>query len=189
MTPLDKKVIKLAWPIILANIFVPLLGLVDTAVIGHLDQAYYLGGVALGGMAISTLFWLAGFLRMSTSGLAAYAYGQGDLKQLWRVIVQGIILALIIALLLGLLTPAITHLLLPMIGSSEPVLEYAQQYFSIRIWGAPAALINLVALGWLLGIQKSQHTFTILIFANLLNIALDLVFVLLFLVLLLRQFM
>ncbi|WP_220719254.1 MATE family efflux transporter DinF [Agarivorans litoreus] len=167
----------IAVPMILSNITIPLLGLVDTAVIGHLDHAYYLGGVALGSMMISLVYWLCGFLRMSTTGLSAQAFGADDRQALQRVGFNSACIALIIGLALLLLKQPILQLGLALAGGSEQVQYYAAQYFSTRIWGAPAALLNLVLLGWLLGMQNARAPMLLLIVANTTNIALDVLFV------------
>lgn len=172
-----KQVLLLAIPMVLSNITVPLLGLVDAAVIGHLEHSWYLGGVALGGTMISVTFWLLGFLRMSTTGLAAQSYGAKDGKQLGLVCVQGVTMALGFAGVFLLLHGLVADLVFSLSSASDQVKHYGQQYFSIRAWSAPAALTNFVILGWLLGTQNAKAPMWMVIITNITNIVLDVVFV------------
>ena len=144
---------------ILSNITVPMLGLVDTAVIGHLGSAHYLAGIALGSAVISLLFWLAGFLRMSTTGLVAQAYGKHDHSLLAELLKRSLLLATAVALLLIALSIPIQSLMAYLSNANEAVLEQANSYFSIRIFSAPAALCNLVLLGWMLGVHYGRGHF------------------------------
>ena len=172
-----RQVLVLAIPMVLSNITVPLLGLVDAAVIGHLEHAWYLGGVALGSTMISVTFWLLGFLRMSTTGLAAQSYGSDDRKQLALVFLQGALMALLFAVLFLVAHSSIADLIFSWSDASEEVKHYGMQYFSVRVWSAPAALMNFVLLGWLLGTQNSKAPMWMVIITNLTNIALDVLFV------------
>ncbi|KIE18950.1 multidrug transporter MatE [Vibrio sinaloensis] len=172
-----KQVLLLAIPMVLSNITVPLLGLVDAAVIGHLDHAWYLGGVALGSTMISVTFWLLGFLRMSTTGLAAQSYGAGSKHQLGLVFSQGMLMALGFATVFLLFHQLIADWVFSFSSASDQVKHYGQQYFSIRAWSAPAALANFVLLGWLLGTQNAKAPMWMVIIANVTNIALDVLFV------------
>ncbi|TKB47625.1 MATE family efflux transporter [Ferrimonas sediminicola] len=172
-----RRTFALAWPMILSNITIPLLGLVDTAVIGHLDEAYYLGGVAVGSMIITFLMWMLGFLRMGTTALVAQGLGADDIPAQFAVLKQGVALALVLALWLLLLQWPIRHWGLPLAGGSEEVQRFAAEYFAIRIWGAPAALVNLVLLGFLLGRGQPRVAMWQLLLGNGLNIALDLLLV------------
>nr|WP_284694971.1 MATE family efflux transporter DinF [Photobacterium galatheae] len=175
---LHRQVFALALPMVLSNITVPLLGLVDAAVIGHLEHAWFLGGVAVGGMMISVTFWLLGFLRMATTGLCAQAYGASNKKAQAMVLLQGLALAWGLALLLILGHRLIAGIVFEFSDASDAVKTYADQYFSIRIWGAPAALANFVIMGWLLGSQNARLPMWLLIITNTINILLDVVFVL-----------
>jgi len=165
---------------VLSNITVPLLGLVDTAVIGHLEHAYFLGGSTIGAMLITSVVWLCGFLRMSTTGLSAQSLGLGNVSKNLLILLRGISLAFFIGILLILLQGPFLDVALTIAGGSEKVQFYANQYAQIRIWGVPAALANLVILGWLIGNQQSKAVMWILIVTNVINICLDLVFVYLF---------
>ncbi|GAA5648325.1 MATE family efflux transporter DinF [Vibrio proteolyticus] len=174
---MHKKVLLLAIPMVLSNITVPLLGLVDAAVIGHLEHAWYLGGVALGSTMISVTFWLLGFLRMSTTGLTAQSYGADDKHKLALVLIQGLLMALAFALLFLLLHTQLSEWVFVFSDASREVKHYGQQYFAIRAWSAPAALANFVLLGWLLGTQNARAPMWMVIIANATNIALDVLFV------------
>ena len=172
-----KRLFALALPMILSNITVPLIGLVDTAVVGHLEHAYYLGGSTIGAMLISSVVWLCGFLRMATTGLSAQAFGQNNSEKNILVLLRGICVAFAVGLLLITCQGIYIDAGLALAGGSEQVQFYAQQYAQIRIWGAPAALANLVILGWLIGNQHSKVVMWLLIIANLVNVVLDLLFV------------
>ena len=175
-----KRLFYLALPMVLSNITVPLLGLVDTAVIGHLEHAYFLGGSTIGAMLITLVVSLCGFLRMSTTGLSAQTLGLGDLSKNLLVLLRGVFLAFIIGLLLILLQSPFLDIALTVAGGSEKVQWYAYQYAQIRIWGVPASLANLVILGWLIGNQQGKAVMWVLIATNLVNVFLDLVFVYVF---------
>lgn len=174
LTASDKALWRLALPMIVSNISVPLLGLVDTAVIGHLDSPVYLGGVAIGATATSFLFMLLLFLRMSTTGLTAQAYGAKDPQRLARALVQPLLMALGAGLLIVLLRTPLIDLALHIVGGSEAVLNQARRFLEIRWLSAPASLANLVLLGWLLGVQYARAPVILLVVGNLLNIVLDL---------------
>ncbi|CAD7493817.1 MATE family efflux transporter DinF [Aeromonas dhakensis] len=173
-----RAVFALALPMVFSNVTTPLLGLVDTWVIGHLGQAWFLGGVSVGATLINLLFWLLGFLRMSTTGLTAQAHGAsspaGQLDTLARALGLAIALGLALLLLLLPLLPT----LIALSGGSAEVQHYAAEYVSVRIWSAPAALCNLVIMGWLLGMQDARSPMLLLLFTNLVNMGLDAWFVL-----------
>ena len=171
------RVWRLAGPIILSNLSVPLLGAVDTAVMGHLPDPAYIGGVAIGGLVFSYVYWGFGFLRMGTTGFVSQAAGAKDADEIRAVLARGLILAsalggLVIALQIPLALGAFT-----VIEASAKVEGLAETYVFIRIWGAPAALTTYIAIGWLLGMQRAGATFVLTVFLNGLNIALSLLFV------------
>jgi len=174
---MHRQVLLLAIPMVLSNITVPLLGLVDAAVIGHLEHAWYLGGVALGSTMLSVTFWLLGFLRMSTTGLTAQAFGANDSQKLVRVFVQGSVMALGFAFVFLAVHRFIVEGIFSFSDASDQVKFYGKQYFLIRAWSAPAALMNFVLLGWLLGTQNSKAPMWMVIITNVTNIALDFLFV------------
>ena len=172
-----KQLFILALPMILSNITAPLLGLVDTAVIGHLEYSYYLGGSTVGAMLITAITWLCGFLRMSTTGLSAQAFGQKNDELNFLILVRGLIVAFSIGLLIVLFQSVYLDIALSLAGGSEQVQFYAREYSAIRVWGLPAALANLVILGWLLGNHKAKMVMWLIIITNLVNLGLDLLFV------------
>ncbi|MCK8045189.1 MATE family efflux transporter [Shewanella sp. 1CM18E] len=174
----NRQLLALALPMILSNITVPLLGLVDTAVVGHLSNAYYLGGVAVGSTIITLILWLLGFLRMATTGLVAQAYGADDTQQQFKLLVQAASLALMFGIAAIALQTPILNLAMAMSDASVEVERYCREYFQVRIWSTPFALMNLVMLGWLLGRQQPKAAMWQLIIANLVNIVLDVLFVL-----------
>jgi len=179
ITDLDqhKQLLLLALPMILSNITVPLLGLVDTTVIGHLPHAYFLGGSAIGAMIITSITWLCGFLRMSTTGLSAQALGLNNFDKNLLVLFRGLAVAFTLGLVLILLQQPFLNVALNLSGGSEQVQYYARQYSEIRIWGFPASLGNLVILGWLIGNHQTKSVMWLLIITNLINVVLDVIFV------------
>ncbi|MBS0882159.1 MATE family efflux transporter DinF [Pantoea sp. JGM49] len=174
----DKALWRLALPMILSNITVPLLGVVDTAVIGHLDSPIYLGGVAVGATATSFIFMLLLFLRMSTTGLTAQAFGANDKTALARALTQPLLIALVAGVLFLLLRAPFSLIAASLMGGSPEVQHQAQIFINIRWLSALATLANLVILGWLLGVQYARAPMVLLIVGNLVNILLDLLFVL-----------
>jgi len=172
-----RRVIGLAWPLIVSNLTVPLLGLVDTAVVGHLPDSRYLGGVTLGATLFSFLYWGFGFLRMGTTGLAAQACGRGDRDDLIRLLGQSLILAALIGLGLIALHPLLIPLGLSLLDGSAAVTAEADTYARLRILSAPAVLANYALIGWFLGRGESRVTLVLMIVNNVANILLDLLFV------------
>ena len=172
-----RKVWRVAGPIILSNISVPLLGAVDTAVVGHLDSPIYLGGVAIGSLIFNYVYWGFGFLRMGTTGLAAQALGAHDSHEIWATLNRGFVVAAVLSAIVITLQVPIVEAANWLFDASQPVESLASEYFRIRIWAAPAALANYVILGWLIGLQRAGSALTIQVFMNGLNVILDLVFV------------
>lgn len=172
------RVRRLAFPIILANLSTPLLGAVDTAVMGHLPEAAYIGGVAVGALVFSFLYWGFGFLRMGTTGFAAQAYGAGDRQELRATLGRALILAALIGSALIALQWPIGAVAFNLVDASAQVDALAREYYEIRIWSAPFALVNYAILGWLLGTQRTRHALGLQLGLNGINIALDLLFVL-----------
>lgn len=177
LTTADKQLWRLALPMILSNITVPLLGLVDTAVIGHLDSPVYLGGVAIGSTATSFIFMLLLFLRMSTTGITAQAFGAGNLAAMARALIQPLIIALIAGAIFIALRQPLSLMATKITGGSPDVLEQARIFIEIRWLSAPATLANMVILGWLLGVQYARAPVILLVVGNLVNIVLALWFV------------
>ncbi|MGJ8526229.1 DNA damage-inducible protein F [Halomonadaceae bacterium LMG 33818] len=173
-----RKVWHLAWPIILSNISVPLLGLIGTAAVGHLSNARYLGAVTLGTTLFDLLFWAFGFLRMGTTGLTSQAFGQESDDRLRRILMQSLATACSLGILLIALSPLIIPWAIHLIGGSPSVQALATQFAHIRIFSAPAVLANYVILGWFLGQQHSRTTLLLVLVSNSINILLLLLFVL-----------
>ena len=176
-SPTDQRLWLLAWPLMLTNLTVPLLGLVDTAVLGHLDNPEYLGAVAVGANLFSILYWTFGFMRMGTTGLAAQAWGQQDSFAQVALLLRSLMLAVGIGLLLILFHQPLIALGLHLMNPSPAVAELAAEYASIRIWSAPAVLCQYTLVGWLIGTQYPRGPMVMLIIANGINIALDIFFV------------
>ncbi|WP_422450882.1 MATE family efflux transporter [Endozoicomonas sp. ALB091] len=173
-----RRVWHFAWPAIISNISVPLLGLVDAAVLGHLSAPEYLGGVAVAATLFSMLFWAFGFLRMGTTGLVAQAKGRNDRYALRKWLLQSVVFAVLTGLLLILCSPLILQLALPLFAASDVVARQAEIYFQIRIFSAPAVLVNYALIGWLIGMQMPKGPLFILVVGNAVNIVLDLLLVL-----------
>ncbi|MDB2384612.1 MATE family efflux transporter [Endozoicomonas sp.] len=173
-----QRVWQFAWPAIISNMSVPLLGLVDAAVLGHLPSAEYLGGVAIGATIFSFIFWAFGFLRMGTTGLVAQATGRKDVTAIRQWLLQSIVLAVMIGLGIMLLSPLIIAHALPLFQASGAVSEQTRIYFDIRVLSAPAVLCNYAIIGWMVGMQKPRGPLVMLVTANSINIVLNLVLVL-----------
>jgi MATE family multidrug resistance protein len=172
-----RQVWALAAPMILSNISVPLVSLVDSTVIGHLPHAHQLGAVAVGGTLYSFLAWAMGFLRMGTTGFAAQAAGRNDGAALRQVLLQGLLLAMGFSVLLGLIGLPFQHLALEMMQPSDDLNELTRDFFHTRLFGLPAALASYALVGWFLGLQNARAPLAILLTTNLVNIALNLWFV------------
>lgn len=175
--PTHKRVWALAAPMILSNLSVPLVALVDSAVIGHLPHAHQLASVAVGGSLYTLLVWVMGFLRMGTTGFAAQAAGREDGGALRQVLLQGLLLALAFALLLSLVALPLKGYALQLMQPSAELDALTESYFHTRLFGLPAALANLALIGWFLGTQNARAPLAILLTTNLINVALDLWFV------------
>ncbi|WP_254055093.1 MATE family efflux transporter [Kiloniella sp. EL199] len=172
-----KHILALATPLILSNLTVPLLGAVDTAVMGHLPDPAFIGGVAVGGTIFSFLFWGFGFLKMGTVGFTSQAFGARNLLEQQAAFLRPMLLALFFGLLLILLQAPLLQLCITLIDGSAEVQQLAFQYSTIRIWSAPIALSNYVIIGWLIGKGEPKLTFILQIIINSVNIVLDLIFV------------
>jgi len=162
---------------ILSNVSVPLLGMVDTGVVGHLENATYLGAVAIGGTIFGLLYTGMNFLRMGTTGIAAQRYGANDNDGLRISLGQAMLVAQLIALALISLQVPVGRFALGLVGGDPGVQAAAYEYFSIRIWSAPGTLANFVMIGWFLGLQNARVPLLIFLTINSTNIVLDLLFV------------
>ncbi len=172
-----RRVLVLAFPIVLANLTQPILGAVDTAVAGHLGSAANLGGVALGGLFFNCVFWGFGFLRMGTTGLVAQAFGADDQSGLRANVVRALLLAFGIGALILLMQAPLIRYVLELIGGSDEVQRNARLYCHARIGSAPFALANYVVLGYLLGAQRVRIALISQVLINVANVIAVLVYV------------
>lgn len=168
---------------IVSSVSVPLVGIVGTGVLGHLDDAVYLASVAAAAQVFSILFVGFNFLRMGTTGITAQAHGSGAHSTdagtaIRQSLGEAVIVALVLGTLVVILQTSISRAAFSIIGADPEVTRYARQYFDIRVWSAPATLFNYAALGWLLGMQNARGPLAITLVINLSNVALDLWFVL-----------
>jgi len=171
-------VLAVAWPMILSNLSVPLLSIVDTAILGHLDNAKHLGAVALGASIIAIFFWSMGFLRMGTTSLVAQAQGQSDQPATERLLLQGVLLAGALGLTLIAFQQPLLDLAFWWLAPPAELLAAAREYSAIRLLGAPAVLISLTCIGWLIGQQNARLPLLLMVATNLINLLLDVIFIL-----------
>jgi len=169
---------RLAWPIIISNITVPLVGAVDVAMMGRIDDPAFIGGVGLGMMLFNAIYFGMGFLRMGTTGLVAQSQGEDAAAQIARIMVRGLVLACAIGMIIILATPMITSFATVVFSASELVESLMVDYATIRLFAAPAALGNMVVLGVLYGRQQMFGGMLLLLIVNAINLILDFVFVL-----------
>jgi MATE family multidrug resistance protein len=169
--------LALAIPLVISTITTPLLGAVDTAVVGQLPDPAYIGAVAVGTLIFNTMYWLFGFLRVSTSGFAAQAQGANDSRQGVLVLARPFFLAIAVGFMFILLQAPIEHAALALINPASDVQTFVSDYFGIRIWGVPFTLLNYVILGWLMGMSMIKISLMLQVFMNVMNIVLDLLFV------------
>jgi len=174
---LNRKILNLAIPNIISNLSVPLLGAVDTALVGHLEEAYYLGAIAVGSMIFNFIFWGFGFLRMGTTGLTAQAFGEKNKSDSVMTLARALTVAGIFGILIVLLQAWIADLSFWLVEASPEVERYTRIYFEIRIFTAPATLCLYAINGWFLGMQNARYPMIVTIFLNALNIGLDVFFV------------
>ncbi|MBQ1732265.1 MAG: MATE family efflux transporter, partial [Bacteroidales bacterium] len=174
---MNKEILRLALPNIITNITVPLLGMVDLAIVGHIGDETYIGAIALGTALFNLIYWNFGFLRMGTSGLAAQAYGAGDKAEAMRILVRGLTIALCAAAVLIALQYPIAKLSGLILNCSDETLNLTLSYFYVRIWAAPATLGLYAIKGWFIGMQNSKSPMTVAITLNIVNIVASLAFV------------
>ena len=167
----NREVLKLAVPSILANITIPLVGIVDVAIIGHISNAAAVGGIAVGTMLFDLLYWNFGFLRVGTSGMTAQAYGRGDVTGQARLLTQGTAIAFGAAALIWLLQWFFVSLVLWLMPCSPEVADFARRYFFVRVWAAPATLSLFALKGWFIGMQDTVSAMITDIVVNVVNMA------------------
>lgn len=177
MLPLDRRILSLALPSIIQNVTVPLLGLVDLTIVGHLGSARAMGAIAVGSMIFNVIYWLLGFLRMGTSGLTSQAYGRNDAADARRLLRRVLTISIALGLLLILVQWPLCWLAMRVIHPSADVVPLARLYFDICIWGAPAVLALYGLNGWFVGMQDTRTPLYVAIAQNLINIVASLSFV------------
>ena len=166
----DRQILQIALPSIVSNITVPLLGMIDVAIVGHMGSPVYIGAVAVGSMIFNLVYWLFGFLRMGSSGLTSQALGRRDLTEVTRILVRSMAISLGIALLLIVLQIPMKWLMFWLIGPTTDVVTYATTYYYMVIWGAPAMLGLYSLSGWFIGMQNTRIPMFISIMQNVVNI-------------------
>ena len=174
----NKRVLTIAIPIVLSNITVPILGAVDTAVVGQLGKAAPVAAVGVGAIIITSFYWLFGFLRMGTTGLVAQAVGSKDESEVRAYLLRALILGLLAGLFIFLLRTPLIELGLWISPASSDVEELAQKYISIRVWSAPAAIGLYGIVGWLIALERTKSVLFLQFFMNGVNVLLDIWFVL-----------
>ena len=177
MSPRNRQILRIALPSIVSNITVPLLGLVDVAIVGHMGSAVYIGAIAVGSMIFNLMYWLFGFLRMGTSGMTSQALGRRDLKEVMSMFFGSVGLGVAIALVFLLLQVPLGRLTLMLMNPTEDILPLAATYFNICIWGAPAVMGMNSLNGWFIGMQNSRIPMAVSIMQNVVNILLSTAFV------------
>lgn len=173
----DQQILHIALPAIISNITVPLLGMVDMAIVGHIGDATYLGAIAVGSMLFNVVYWLFGFLRMGTGGLTSQAYGSEDRVEQKRILFRSLAIAALVGALFILLQMPIRNLAFHLLGATQEVRLLASRYYAICVWGAPAVLGLYSMTGWFLGMQNSRFPMFVSILQNVVNILCSLLFV------------
>jgi len=168
-----RSILAVAVPIMLSNVSEPLIGVVNTAVIGQLPDPYYIGAIAVGALIFAFIFWGFGFLRLSTGGLSAQATGAGDGVELVAVLARSLIIAGVAGVALIALSPLIREVAFNLVGGSAEVRAHGETYFNYRIWSAPAALGNYCVMGWFIGQSRAKLAFLVQLFLNVSNMALS----------------
>ncbi len=172
------RVLRIALPIVLSNATVPILGAVDTAVVGQLGQAAPIGAVGLGAIVLSAVYWIFGFLRMGTTGLASQAHGAGDAAEVAALLTRVLMIGAAAGLALIVLQQAIFAGAFALAPASAEVEALARDYMAIRVWSAPAAIALYGVTGWLIALERTRAVLAIQLWMNGVNIVLDLWFVL-----------
>ncbi|MBT3241630.1 MAG: MATE family efflux transporter [Bacteroidetes bacterium] len=174
---MNKKILRLAIPNIISNITIPLVGMVDLAILGHLESEIYIGAIAIGGLIFNVLYWGFGFLRMGTSGFTAQAYGKRDFSEVTALLGRALIVALGGAAFLIIMNGPIGWLSFKVINGSQEVEALAREYYNIRIFAAPATIGLYALTGWFIGMQNTRFPMIIAIVVNVLNLVFNLYFI------------
>jgi MATE family multidrug resistance protein len=173
-----RAILSIAVPIMISNVSTPLLGIVDTGVVGQIPDPAYIGAVALGALVFNFVFWGFGFLRMGTTGLTAHALGAADAVEIRASLGRAVLIAVVVGAALIALQWPIRELAFALINGSPRVEALARDYYDIRIWAAPATLLNYALLGWFVGLSQARVALLLQLVLNLTNMALDMLFVL-----------
>lgn len=177
---MHKQILRLALPNIVTNITVPLLGMVDLAIVGRLGDTKYIGAIAIATMIFNMIYWLFGFLRMGTSGFTAQAYGAGDIKEAADILLRSLLVGLSAAICLIVSQKPIIDLAMGIVSGSNELKAIARRYFFVNIWAAPALLSMYSFKGWFIGMQNSKIPMAIAIVINVVNIGMSCMFVFVF---------
>ena len=169
MTSANRDILRLAVPSILANITIPLVGIVDTAIVGHISDASAIGGIAIGTMLFDLLYWNFGFLRVGTSGLTAQAYGAGRKDECRKILAQSSGVAFLAAIAVWAIQWIFVTAVLAVVPCSAEVASVARDYFYVRIWAAPATLLLMALKGWFIGMQDTKSPMAVDILVNVVN--------------------
>lgn len=170
MDRLNREILRLSLPTIVSNVTIPLLGICDTAISGHLGSELFLSAIAVGSVMMNVVFWIFGFLRGGTTGITANALGAGDHSEISKVLYRALTIAFVAGALLIVFQESIFNGLWYVAGGSEEIKEYVRDYFTIRIWGAPALLAVIAISGWFVGMQTTFYPMLIAILTNVVNI-------------------
>lgn len=171
---MNKSILHLAIPNIITNITVPLLGMVDTSIVGHLDSPLYIGAIAIGTMIFNFIYWNFAFLRMGTSGFTSQAFGAEDKQEQVTILCRSLMVAFSIAFLLLVFQLLFLHIAFYFVDAGPEMKQYVTMYYSIYIWAAPAVLGMFALSGWFIGMQDAKTPMYISIFTNLVNIGFSL---------------
>lgn len=174
-----RQVLAIAVPVMISNVSTPLIGIVDTWIVGRYPNATYIGAVAVGALVFTFIFWGFGFLRMGTTGLTAQAWGAGDSQEVAAWLGRSLLIAGAVGVGLILLQWPIRECAFALIGATPEVERLARGYFDVRIWAAPATLANYALLGWFIGLGRARIGLALQLILNLANMVLDIGFVLL----------
>jgi len=177
---INKKILRLAIPSIIANITIPLVGMTDLVIAGHLGAAVIISGIAIGGMLFDLLYWNFGFLRLGTSGFTAQAYGRHDLRDAVKIFMEACGAAIISALLILILQYPVLKYSFYVVPCSPEVAAFAREYFLVRIWAVPAVMLLFVIRGWFIGMQNSVSPMIIDVVVNGVNVGISLLFVIVY---------
>lgn len=180
LTPTDRSILSIALPSIISNITVPLLGLVDVAIMGHIGDASYIGAIAVGSMIFNVIYWVFGFLRMGTGGMTSQAHGSDDEAEMMRILARSLTVGMTVAMAVLLFQRPLFAAAMHFIRTESGVVQLVHIYFRICVWGAPATLCLYGLTGWFIGMQNTRIPMFVSIMQNVVNIAASIFFVYVF---------